>query len=187
MTIRQWLTSIFGDLFRKFPPAQVPPLPGGSATNPPPGTVTGPVGCGCDLSKPVAVPLVPALGNTDNEVDGALRQRWASGLSDNCGGLPGDVRPLLVRPAGKTFGWKYPVTSGKVSVRLNGIRMTLFCGPVTDASGNPVSQRMHPIGASDHEAPDNGKHPSTLPDWVPFQSGVEGPKKHFAYYEVRDT
>lgn len=136
-------------------------------------------GCGCDLSKLLTVPLVPLLGNNDRKVNDELYNRWRMGIDDACGGLPGDVRPLLWRPTGRTFGWKDVILSGAIRIQLNGERMTLWCG-------NYKGQRLHLIGASDNEAPASGARPETLPDFVPMKSGVEGPKKHFVYFECRE-
>jgi len=133
--------------------------------------------CGCNLSLPPIVPLVPEMGATDEAVDTNLRERWQAGTEDACGGLQGDIRPLLIRPCGKTFGWKYVITEGFIRLVLNGDKMTVGCG---DYKG----QRLHVIGTSDHEMPAHGK-PATLEDWVPIVSGQEGPKKHFVYFECR--
>ena len=137
-------------------------------------------GCGCDLTLPLDVPLVPEMGGNDKEVDANLYARWKAGVSDNCGGLPSDVRPLLIRPAGKTFGWKYVITEGAIKISVNGDKMTVWCG---DYKG----QRLHLIGTSDHESPNTGARPETLQDFVLLKSGVEGARKHFVYFECREV
>lgn len=123
-------------------------------------------------------PLVPYLGKDDAAVDAKLYADWKAGIENGCGGLPGDVRPLGIRLNGKTFGWKDVILSGAVGIRLNGERMT-----ITD--GVYHGQKWCIVGTSDHEMPANGK-PETLDDWTPLQSGVEGPKKHFAYFKCYD-
>lgn len=174
MTIRDWLVKWFGDVFKKVS-KKVPVIP--DIVTPKPDVA--PAACSCSLKDPLAVPLVPKLGSSDKEVDANLRQRWVDGAQDTCGGLPSDIRPLAIRPAGKTFGWKYPVTEGKISVRVNGDKMTISCGVYE-------GQSWHIIGGSDQEAPSNGSHPSTLSDWIAITPGKEGPRKHFAYFECRD-
>lgn len=139
--------------------------------------------CSCDLSKPLATPLVPKHGASDAEVDAWLRQRWVDGIADNCGGLPGDVRPQLWRPLhGKCFNYKYVAQQKDgtgIQIRINGEKMTII-------DGNFEGQSFHLIGTSAHEAPNNGAHPSTLEDWVPAKSGMETTKRQFPYFEIRD-
>lgn len=149
-------------------------------------TITPPVVVTPPSVEPVAVPvdvsgmtqttpLIPKLGNTDEEVDATLYARWKSGIEDACGGLPGDVRPLFIRLNGKTFGWKYAVISGDIKVSINGDRMTVYDGKCEGLTATIQ-------GGSDHEMPMNGK-PETLEDWTPIKSGVEGVKKHFIYFK----
>ena len=177
MTIRQWLTKYFGSIFAKELAKKnntVPIIP----LNP--GVPAAPVeqkACTCDLTKPLVTPLVPYLGPDDAAVDKVLYDRWKSGLSDTCGGLPGDTRPLAIRLNGKTFGWKDPVTTGAVKIVIDGEQMTIFCGAYK-------GQQWHPIGGSDHEMPANGK-PETLSDWLPITPGVKGMRRHFVYFQCR--
>jgi hypothetical protein len=134
--------------------------------------------CSCDLTKPIAIPLVPYLGADDKAVNAKLYADYKAGIENGCGGLPGDVRPLLIRPSGGTFGYKHVILKGGVRVAINGSKMTVTCG---DFQG----QRFHIIGGSDHEAPSNGAHPSTLQDWQPITPGAACGKKHFIYLEAR--
>lgn len=172
MTIRDWLIKIFGDAFKKT--IKLPTTP----TLPPveePNTTT--PATTVDISgMEQAVPLVPLMGKTDSEVNENLRQRWASGHQDSCGGLPGDIRPLLVRPSGGTFGWKYIITdrqSDGPSIVLDGDYMTV-------TSGNYKGQRFEVYGKSDHEW-DNGKIPV---DFVAIKSGERTIRKHFVSFRA---
>ena len=152
------------------PPVVVTPEP-----QKPPVVEPGPVPVDVSGMKQVT-PLVPFLGPDDAAVDAKLYADWKAGIDNGCGGLPGDVRPLGIRLNGKTFGWKDVIISGAVKIRLNGERMTI-------TNGEYQGQLWVVQGASDHEMPPNGK-PETLPDWTPLQSGVEGPRKHFAYFKT---
>lgn len=173
MTIRQWLIKLFGEAFKKVAKV-LPPVVTSPVVIAPPTVDPAPVAV--DTTGMVQeTPLVPYLGPDDAAVDKVLYDRWKAGMADTCGGLPGDVRPLGIRLNGKTFGWKEVITSGAVKIRLNGEKMTITDGPFK-------GQIWAVQGTSDHEMPANGK-PETLPDWTPLKSGVEGPKKHFAYFK----
>ena len=121
-----------------------------------------------------AVPLVPYLGADDNAVNSVLFKRWQDGGNDGCGGLPEDTRPLLIRPAGGTFGWKYVITEREA----NGPNIILDGDYMTVTSGWYKGQFFKFEGKSDKEW-DNGKRPT---DFEAVKSGVRTLRKHFVSF-----
>lgn len=131
-------------------------------------------GCGCDLSKPLALFASPVHGLTEKEVgEGWLRPRWASGTDDSCGGLPHDVRPRALTPSGKSFGWKYAITKGAIKIRFEGNQMAISCGDVTV---DGMTQRWHFVGTSDHTSKEG---------WKDCKAGELTPIRKHAWFEVR--
>jgi hypothetical protein len=131
-------------------------------------------GCGCDLSKPLAIFASPVHGKNETEVKAWLRQRWASGIADNCNGLPRDVRPKAVLPSGKGgLSWKYGIIDGKLKIRFDGDNMALSCGDVTV---DGLTQRWHFIGTSTHE---------DKRGWKDCKPGELTPVDKWAWFEVR--
>ena len=131
-------------------------------------------GCGCDLSKPLAVFGVPVLGATESKVGYWLRKRWASGTDDSCGGLPHDVRPRAICPSGKSFGWKYAITKGYIKISFEGNNMAISCGDVTVEG---LTQRWHFVGTSDHTSREG---------WKDCKPGEWTPIAKHAWFEIRN-
>lgn len=121
-----------------------------------------------------ATPLVPYLGADDGAVNAVLFKRWQDGGNDGCGGLPGDTRPLLMRPAGGTFGWKYIITEREA----NGPNIILDGDYMTVTSGWYKGQFFKFEGKSDKEW-DNGQRPT---DFEAVKSGVRTLRKHFVSF-----
>ena len=131
-------------------------------------------GCGCDLSKPLAIFASPVHGKNETEVKAWLRQRWASGIADNCNGLPRDVRPKAALPSGKGgLSWKYGIIDGKLKIRFDGDNMALSCGDVTV---DGLTQRWHFIGTSTHE---------DKRGWKDCKPGELTPVDKWAWFEIR--
>jgi len=156
-----------------------------SLTNNPPVVTTSPATNPASVTPAVAVdvsgmtravPLVPYLGADDAEVNAVLYKRWQDGGTDSCGGLPGDTRPLLVRPSGGTFGWKYIITERE----SNGPNIILDGDYMTVTSGWYKGQYFKVIGKSDKEW-DNGKIPR---DFEAIKSGERTLRKHFVSFEA---
>ena len=161
MTIRQWLIKMFGDVFQK--------VMAGKTITPQSDKTDD------DLSGMAqAVPLVPYLGANDKAVDDVLYNRWQNGMADSCGGLPGDTRPLLMRPAGGTFGWKYLITEREE----NGPSIILDGDYMTVTSGWYKGQYFKFEGKSDKEW-DNGNRPT---DFEVVKSGERTLRKHFVSF-----
>lgn len=96
MTIRQWLIKMFGDAFKKALPSLPIPTPTPNPVDPP--SVT-PDPVAVDTTKPLTMPL--RSHGSEADVD-----RWlAAGGAPECGGISPDIRAMLIRPNGKTWGY----------------------------------------------------------------------------------
>jgi len=123
--------------------------------------------CGCDLTKPLVVPLVPRHGVSEADVDLWLRDGGAS----ECGGMPEDIRFVLLRPSGNS--WCYAPFAKSGLVEYSNGKIKAKCGVFE-------GQRYHPVYKSAH---DQGTHmPGTK--IIPFQrQDLNG--ENFIYFEVR--